>query len=83
VDNANIDVQQGDFENSLFLTIRPEDCSRRTTFCVVYGKSGATKDVATTQWQQITHDMDRIKARFNDTDFVLLGDINARMGNPQ
>ena len=48
-----------------------------------YGKSGASQSVADSQWEQVTHDMDRIRNEFKDTDFVVLGDTNSRVGNPQ
>jgi hypothetical protein len=48
----------------------------------MYGKSGANREVAQEQFQKITLDMDKIKRKYSDTDFIFLGDINAHMGVP-
>ena len=60
IDEAEIDIQQGAYENSLFLTIKTQKNLRKTTFCAIYGKANASKQIAEEQWGNISLDIDKI-----------------------
>ena len=77
---CKVEVRNGRTADTIFLRITPEN-SRTTLLMLVYGKAAATKDESVKQWSSLESDWRaQLKQCPRDTDTILLGDINARMG---